>query len=88
LDWACLKGRNETFVLIGYTRGGICSRCQWDEIFDLEGHMLASSEVPPSAKKKEEERIKGAFYKKYRALGLPMPWPDSSFQLFRGFEYP
>ena len=87
LEWACLRGSNEAVVLIGYTRGGICSRCQWYEIFDREGRMLASSKVPPLAKKKEEERINEAFYKKYDALGLPMPWPDSSLQLFRGFEY-
>jgi hypothetical protein len=87
-DWACLKGRNSPFVVIRYWNGGNCSRCDWDEIFDLKGHRLATSEVPPWVNEKEEERIGKAFYKKYDALGLPMPWPHSSFQWFRVFEHP
>jgi len=87
-DWACLKGRNSPFVVITYWNGGNCSRCDWDEIFDLKGHRLATSEVPPWVNEKEEERIGKAFYKKYDALGLPMPWPHSSFQWFRVFEHP
>ena len=87
LDWACLRGRDGSYVLIGYSNGGNCVRCEWDEIFDLKGHRLASSEVRPSAKNKEEERILEAFDKKYEALGLPLPWPHSSFQLFRYLKH-
>ncbi len=87
-DWACLRGRDKSFVLIGYANGGNCSRCEWDEIFDLRGRRLASSKVPESVGEKEERRINDAFDRKYDALGLPMPWPHSSFQPFRIFEHP
>ncbi len=88
-DWACMGGRdNKSFVLIESSTGGNCSRCEWDEIFDLKGHRLASSKVPESVGKKEAERINDVFDRKYDALGLPMPWPDSSFQSFRIFEHP
>jgi hypothetical protein len=86
--WACLRGRDSSFVVITYSNGGNCTRCEWYEIFDLKGHRLATSEVPPWVNEKEEERIGKAFYKKYDALGLPTPWPDSSFQWFRVFEHP
>jgi len=86
--WACLKGRNSSFVVITYWNGGNCSRCEWYEIFDLKGHRLATSEVPPWVSEKKEERIGKAFGKKYDALGLPMPWPHSSFQWLRIFEHP
>ncbi len=86
--WACLRGRHGSFVIIGYANGGNCPHCEWYEIFDLKGHMLASSRVPTTATKKGEERIRDAFGRKYNALGLPMPWPDSSIRLFRIFEHP
>jgi hypothetical protein len=88
-DWACLKGRDgSSYILIGYFNGGICDRCEWDEIFDLHGNRLATDEVGPQATHNEEERIIHAFNKKYRALHLPMPWPDSSFKTIRRFEKP
>jgi hypothetical protein len=88
VDWACLRGRNSSVVLISYSSRGNCSGCEWDEILDLKGHRLASSEVPPRVKEKEEERIGKAFDKTYDALGLPMPWPYSLFQRIRAFEHP
>jgi hypothetical protein len=86
-EWGCLKGRaNRTLVLIEYWNGGICDECEWDEIFDLEGHRLATSKVPFRTKEKEARRIRDTFYKKYRELGLPMPWPETSFHRFTVFD--
>ena len=45
--WACLRGRDSSFVVISYSNRGNCSRCEWYEVFDLKGHRLATSEVPP-----------------------------------------
>jgi hypothetical protein len=88
-DWACLKGHdNESFVVIGCSTGGNCPRCEWYDIFDLRGRRLASSKIPEWAGKKEERRINDAFDRKYDALGLPVPWPNSSFGWFRIFEHP
>ncbi len=87
-EWACLKGGKGSYILIYYANGGNCNRCEWYEIFDLHGNMLATDKVGPQATHNEEERITKAFDKKYDALNLPMPWPHSSFQTIRRFEKP
>lgn len=71
---ACVKGREKSYLLIQYYNGGNCDECEWNEIFDLAGNKLSTS-----------KKVKGlnnddiVFEKTYEELGLPKPWPRSSF---------
>jgi hypothetical protein len=87
-EWACVKGRGRRYVMIGYTRGGICIGCEWYELFDLKGHQVAGSKSSPSATEEEATRVVRAFDKKCDALGLPKHWPDSWFRTLRYSDRP
>ncbi len=83
---ACLKGRDGSFVLIGYLTTQLFDPIPgWEEIYDLNGHMLASSRVVGPVANEEKERIEKEYYKTYRALALPLPYavPDQGFRNFK-----
>ena len=87
MQGACLKGRDGSFVVIGYITTILFSSVHgWDEIYDLKGHMLASSRVTEQASKEERDRIVDAYYTTYQAMGLPeLP---GNFHWFRNFKDP
>jgi hypothetical protein len=72
-SWACVKGKNRSYVIILYSNGGKCSGCEWADIHSLDGKLLASDKGEPL-----DDRIK-MFKNIYMELGLPVKWPRSSF---------
>jgi hypothetical protein len=75
-DWACVKGKSALYVILRYGNGGNCGPCEWYEVLDLKGRKLLTDKKKgePIADRKTER-----FYKKWDSLGLPNPWPWSSF---------
>jgi len=71
--WACVKGASQAFLLLRYSTGGNCETCEWIEIYDLAGDLLATSrgEVTGNAYKH--------FKSVYERLRLPKPWPRLAF---------
>jgi hypothetical protein len=85
---ACLKGRDGSFVVIKYFTTQLFDPIPaWDEIYDLKGHMLASSRVVEPVVNEEKERIEKEYHQTYRALGLPWGEPID-FQGFRKYKDP
>lgn len=73
MSWACVTGKNEQFLLIGYYNGGNCEDCEWYELFDLSGHKLASSN------NKLRDNGSDSFEHVHKKLRLPKIWPRESF---------
>jgi hypothetical protein len=84
---ACIKGSSDNYLIINYYNGGNCSCCEWDEIINLQGSLLASNGCGENDSKNikadEWDRIKQLnsqkFDKVYKKLGLPISWPKSLF---------
>jgi len=72
-SWACVKGRERSYIIIMYSTGGNCEVCEWAAIYNLEGKMLVSDQGKPI-----EKGIKH-FRTVYKKIGLPVKWPRSSF---------
>jgi len=41
--WVCKKGISKPYLIVWYNTGGNCDECEWQEIFDLNGTVLAST---------------------------------------------
>jgi len=78
---ACVRGRDGSFVEIGYLTTVRYSPVKgWEEIYDLKGHILASSRPPESASNEERDRIEKAYFKWWREMELQEP-PGGSLGL-------
>jgi hypothetical protein len=72
---ACAKGDQKHYLLVGYYNGGNCEKCEWYELYDLNGIRLAGGNS------RNEKKNFAATYKK---IGMPQEWPSS---LFKGINY-
>ncbi len=46
-SWDCIKDKNaKAYVVISYTSGGNCPSCEWEEVYDLQGKVVASTYIP------------------------------------------
>jgi hypothetical protein len=41
--WVCVKGKSKPYLIVWYNTGGNCDECEWQEILDLNGNMLAAT---------------------------------------------
>ncbi len=83
VSWACVKGKNEWYLLVRYTTFGTCEDCEWTEIYSLEGYRLTSDRTHYSQADAEKDRQVVEFKKTYSHLGLPTPWPQDAFKYIR-----
>ncbi len=65
-SWACLKGKNNTYLVVRFYNGGNCEECEWLEIYDLDGRNL----TPKSRKHRSE------FGERFGALCLQENWKE------------
>jgi hypothetical protein len=84
-DWACLSGKEGSYVVIRYMHGMYYYSWTRYEVFDTRGRQILSDKGAEDGSEKED-RIRRDFDRSWRSLGLPYPCPWDSFitiQLFR-----
>jgi len=60
--WQCIKGKNESYIILWYSTGGNCEECNWQGILDLNGNRLFTD------MNKKDHTL---FSRKWKSLGLP-----------------
>ena len=76
--WACVRGKDRSYLVLEFATGGSCAGCEWDEIYQIDGKKVASKK----SKNRTQEAIQEAvekFQRTYRALGIEK-LPRSLFQ--------
>lgn len=73
-SFACVKGKNKYYLIVGYYTGGNCDECEWYEFYDLNGKLLLSS------RGLHTENDHKKYNETYKSLGLPKQWPRKEFK--------
>lgn len=60
-SWQCVKGKSQSYILIGYNNGGNCDECEWVELMDLNGKNIATT---------KGKKNKKTFDKKMKSIGI------------------
>lgn len=70
---ACFKGKEDHYLEVGYYRGGNCDQCEYSELYDFKGNIIATDKGKLQYHWKEKEKISGSYYmfeKKMKELDL------------------
>lgn len=72
-QWACVAGTDRDYILLWSNNGGNCPECEWLDIVDLDGSLLARGRTA-SGRSNESE-----YQRMYKKLGLPEEFPERAF---------